>query len=378
LVSHELDQVNYSALDQAKNAFIEASKRTMSYATKFGFVPDSRLGASANVFSLDLKPFLKCGAENLFITLIPEGLGTADDARPPDLSDGELKIFWHNIGLKTISALTNDAASAGMQTVLMSLYLPSSTPETVFNKSFLDGFLDGFVKGCETVGCVWISGETPQLKEKIYPDKLDIAGALFGLVPAGKKPIDGTALSAGDKIVFVASSGPHENGFTTLRKLAHDLPKGYRTKLPDNQEYWQAINSPSVLYTPLIQKILQTDIKVTSVENITGHGWQKLMRSRKHLRYVIEDTLPVPAIFSFVERTTKSSRLDMLKIFNYGVGCAIFVNGDESAQEIVNIAKRMQYNATVAGTVMASENREVIVRPFDVVIGDETFTLKRE
>lgn len=373
-----LDQVNYSALDQAKNAFIEASKRTMSYATKFGFVPDSRLGASANIFSLDLKPFLKSGAENLFITLIPEGLGTADDARPDDLSEAELVSFWHNIGIKTISALTNDAASAGMQTVLISLYLPSSSPETVFNKYFLKGFLDGFVKGCETVGCVWISGETPQLKEKICPDKLDIAGALFGLVPPDKAPIDGTRLNAGDKIVFIGSSGPHENGFTTLRKLAQDLPHGYRTKLPNGQEFWQAINAPSVLYTPLIQEILKANINVSSVENITGHGWQKLMRSKKPLRYVIEDILPVPPIFDFVELTTNSSKLAMLKIFNYGVGCAIFATSDADAKQIVDIAKGMQYKAVVAGTVLPSETREVVVNPFGVSLSDETFTLKRE
>lgn len=373
-----LDQVNYSALDEAKNAFISASKRTMTFASKFGFVPDSRLGASANVFALDLKPFLKCGAENLFVTLIPEGLGTADDARPDDLSESELASFWQNIGIKTISALTNDAASAGMQTVLMSLYLPSSTPERVFNQSFLKGFLDGFVKGCEIVGCVWISGETPQLKEKIYPDKLDIAGALFGIIPPGKQPVDGTALKAGDKIVFIASSGPHENGFTTLRKLAQDLPQGYRTKMPNGQEFWQSINSPSVLYTPLIQEILKSDIKVSSIENITGHGWQKLMRSRKTLRYQIENVLPVPPVFSFVEKATNSSKLDMLKIFNYGVGCAIFVDSEAAAEETIAIAKRMQYNAIVAGTVVPSDKREVVVKPFDVSFNDETFTLKRE
>src|SRR5208282_549067 len=130
-------------------------------------------GASANIFNLNLRPFLKAGAENLHVTLLPEGLGTADDARPENLSDQELETFWYNIGIKTVSCMTNDAASGGIQTVLIGLYLPSSTPETVFSKVFLKGFLDGFVSGCKTVGCVWISGETPQLKSKIFADKLD-------------------------------------------------------------------------------------------------------------------------------------------------------------------------------------------------------------
>lgn len=179
----KLDHVDYNSLDKAKNAFIEASKKTVKFAAKFGFIPNERFGASANVFELNLKPFIKAGAENLHLTLLPEGLGTADDARPDDMTEEEAISFWYNIGIKTVSVTTNDAASSGMQTILLSLYLPCSTPELVFNPAFMKGFLEGFVEGCRQVGCVYFSGETPQLKTKIYPEKLDIAGALFGLMP---------------------------------------------------------------------------------------------------------------------------------------------------------------------------------------------------
>ncbi len=153
--------------------------------------------------------------------------------------------------------------------------LPSSDPARVFDAHFLNGFTGGLIAACKTVGCVWLSGETPQLKGKIYQDKIDIAGSVFALLPAGATAIDGSKLAAGNKIVLIASSGPHENGFTTLRALADKLPDGYRSKLPDGQEFWQAINAPSVLYTPLIQSLLKEKIEITNLENITGHGWQK-------------------------------------------------------------------------------------------------------
>lgn len=158
---NSIDRVNYDALDKAKLAFIEASKKTLTFAKEFGFVPGEKLGASANLFSLNLDPYLTQKINNLYITLIAEGLGTADDARPDDLTEVELQEFWKNIGIKTISSLTNDAASAGLQTILVSLYLPSSQPEKVFNSHFLTGFTDGLISACKTVGCVWISGETP-------------------------------------------------------------------------------------------------------------------------------------------------------------------------------------------------------------------------
>jgi phosphoribosylformylglycinamidine cyclo-ligase len=373
-----LEQVNYEVLDKAKHAFIEASKRTLGFAGKFGFVPNEKLGASANVFSLDLKPFIEQGAERLFITLLPEGLGTADDARPDDLSAAELELFWYNIGLKTVGALTNDAASAGMQTILISLYLPSSSPERVFDQYFLNGFLEGFVTGCKTIGCVWLSGETPQLKGKIYEDKLDIAGALFALMPPGVTPIDGSLLKAGDKIVFLGSSGPHENGFTTLRRIAQDLEEGYRTKLSDGTQFWQAINAPSVLYTPFLQELLSAGIALSSIENVTGHGWQKLMRSKKALRYVIKQMLPVPPIFEFVEMAAGMNSAQMLKIFNYGVGMALYLDSLANAQEAVKMAHKHGLKAIVAGDVVEAEKREIVVEPLGVILDDKAFSLGKD
>jgi len=372
-----LDHVNYNTLDQAKNAFIAASKKTVRFAEKYGFMPESGFGASANVFTLDLKPFLQSGAENLHITLLPEGLGTSDDARPDDLTDEQLERFWHHIGIKTVAVMTNDAASTGMQSILISLYLPSGTPELVFNPVFMKGFLDGFVEGCKTVGCVYFSGETPQLKNKIYPDKLDIAGALFGLMPPGIKPIDNTHLEAGDKIVFIASSGPHDNGFTSLRELATRLPNGYHSKIPGGKEYWEAIIEPTVLYTPLVQAVLEAGIVPSNIEPISGHGWQKLMRSKKSLRYVIHNTLPVPEIFKFVQEHSGTSQKEMIKIFNYGLGMAMYVKSEEDAQRVVEIAKENHLNAVVAGEVQTSDKREVVVEPWGITLESDQFLLQQ-
>ncbi len=380
------DHVNYDALDAAKRAFIEAGKRTQEFAKDYGFIPESGFGSSANVFSLDLKPFFKAmgdgtGADSLQITLLPEGLGTSDDARPEDLTDEEATKFWYNIGIKTVAVMTNDAAASGMQTILISLYLPSSTPELVFNPVFMKGFLDGFVEGCKQVGCVYFSGETPQLKGKIIEGKLDIAGALFGLVPAGKKPIDGTQLAAGDTIVFVESSGPHDNGFTTLRKLAERLPEKYRTSVKMNdgsgsgRPYYEVINAPTVLYTRFVQDLMKADIAVTNLEPISGHGWQKLMRSKKKLRYVIDKMLPIPEVFQFVEEKGRVAKRDMLKVFNYGVGLAVFTKTPEDAAKVVSAAELNGLKACVAGHTEEAPMREVVVNSLGIILSEDEFTL---
>jgi phosphoribosylformylglycinamidine cyclo-ligase len=372
-----LDQVDYNTLDAAKRRFIDAAKRTLSFASAYGTVPASGLGGSANAFSFKLAPFLAAGATELSVTLVPEGLGTADDTRPDDLSEEEARQFWWNVGIKIISCLTNDAATSGMQTLLLGLYLPSSTPETVFTPAFLDGFLDGVVEGCKQVGCVYISGETPQLKTKMIPGRLDIAGSVFGIMPAGVAPIDASRLSAGNTIVLVESSGPHENGFTPLRKLAESLPEGYRTKLPSGQELWSAMNAASYLYTPLVQAVLREGIRPTAIENITGHGWQKLMRSAKPLRYVIEKMLPVPEIFTFVERHLEGGPAMMLSVFNYGAGFAFYTDSEQDGERIVTLAKEQGLSAVIAGTVEPSLSREVVVAPLGVTLSGESFGIAR-
>ncbi|MEX0616563.1 MAG: AIR synthase related protein [Candidatus Woykebacteria bacterium] len=374
-MGRKLDQVDYNSLDDAKIAFIEASRRTLGFAKNYGFVPDKRLGSSANIFTLNLKPFIKFNP-SLYTTLITEGLGTADDARPDDLTSAEEEKFWYNIAFKTLGALTNDVASAGVQPILISLYLPSSSPEIVFNKSFRKGFLSGIVDGCRKIGCVYISGETPQLKSKIFKGKLDIAGAVFGVVPSGRKPTAGS-VKAGDKIVFVESSGPHENGFTPIRELAGRIKKGFRTKLPGGRDFWEGANEPSVLYSPLVQSILSVGITPTNIEPITGHGWLKLMRSNKPIRYVIEKILPIPNIFKFIEKENGSTTEEMIKIFNYGVGLVVFIKDDKDAVKVVEVAKGHKLKSIVAGYTERSTKREVYVKPLGILLTGKEFVLRK-
>jgi phosphoribosylformylglycinamidine cyclo-ligase len=372
-----IGQVDYGVLDAAKAQFISAAKSTLGFASEFGTVPQGGLGASANVFQLNLEQLFTSGGGELGISLISEGLGTADDARPADLSESESREFWYNIGIKTVACLSNDAASSALQSLLLSLYLPSSTPETVFNPLFMEGFTKGIVDGCRTVGCVYLSGETPQLKTKIYPDKIDIAGAVMALAIPGLPKVALSEFGVGNQIVFIASSGPHENGFTPIRELATRLPRGLRTLLPSGVELWRAANAPTVLYTPLVRKVLEAGIAPTGLENISGHGWQKIMRSKQTLSYVITNPLPFLDVFSFIQNSLEITLHEMLEIFNCGVGFAIFVRSADEAQTVVNIARTLGLVAVHAGHVESSSSRKVIVEPWNVELGSEAFTLSR-
>lgn len=371
-----IDQVDYDVLDQVKLRCIAASRRTLSFANDYGVVLDENLGASANIFTIPLERFAQGG--RLSVSLVTEGLGTADDARPEDMTPEEEYQFWYNIAVKTISSLTNDIASVGMRPLLISQYVPTSTPESVFTEGFLSGFLDGFVSGCERVGSVYISGETPQLKTKIVEGRVDLAGAVFGAMPEGHEPISGADLAPGQPIVLIASSGPQENGYTPLRALAEKLPNGFRTGLPSGIEYWQALNKASVLYSPLVQEILRRGIAPVSMENISGHGWLKMMRSKRSLRYRIERMLPVPEVFSFYAAQMGVGIDALLSVFNLGAGFMIVTRSAEDASKLVLTAQTLGYEAVVAGwTEDIVGRREVLVEPLGVTLTGEGFVLAK-
>ena len=381
-----VDQVNYDALDRVKLRCIEASRRTLEFASDYGSVLDGALGASANIFTIPLGRLFANSAEDeqkkggeIAVSLVTEGLGTADDARPEHLTPEEEYQFWYHIAIKTISALTNDVASCGMRPLLISQYLPTSTPERVFSEGFLDGFLDGFVAGCKKVGSVYISGETPQLKTKIVEGRIDVAGAVFGVMPLGIAPVGGAELGPGQEIIFIASSGPQENGYTPLRELAALLPFGYRTTLPSGMEYWRALNAPSVLYSPLVQEVLCRGIRPVSMENISGHGWLKMMRGKQPLRYRIEQMLPVPEVFSFYAAQKRLAIEDLLSVFNLGAGFMMIARDGNDAHGILRSAEDLGYRALRAGRTeeTAGEGREVVVEPLGVRLGDGGFLLRK-
>jgi phosphoribosylformylglycinamidine cyclo-ligase len=371
------DHVDYATLDSAKLAFIEAARATITFAEPYGVVLTPELGASANLFSINLKELIGEGADSLVISLIPEGLGTADDARPDDLSEEELTVFWWNISQKVLSCLTNDAASGGLRPLLLGLYLPSSTPESVFSLSFLRGFLPGIVEGCKKLGCVYLSGETPQLKSKLFSGVIDCAGALVAVPPKGVVPMKGVSVEPNNTIVLVESSGPHENGFTTLRNLALNLTDGYRTRLPSGLEYWQAINAPSVLYSPLVERVLSSGIRPTNLEHITGHGWQKLMRSKSSLRYTIHTLPPEKEIFPFIKNALNMNDLDLYKVFNCGAGFAFFLKNESDALAVIGHAKDLGLKAILAGRTEKANVREVVIEPLKITLSGDEFVLAK-
>ncbi len=157
-------------------------------------------------------------------------------------------------------------------------------------------------------------------------------------MPAGRSAILGEQLQAGDEIVLVASSGLHANGASLARLLVERLPDGYMTALPSGRTLGEALLDPSVIYVPLVQALLESDLGISYLSHVTGHGLLKLMRPAKALSYRISELPPVPEVLTFLVEQAGLDTHAAYSTFNMGSGYAIYCSEGTGA-EVVEMAR---------------------------------------
>ena len=192
-------------------------------------------------------------------------------------------------------------------------------------------------------------------------------------MPAGRAPILGERLGAGDEIVLVASSGLHANGASLARLIAARLPDGYATELPADAcaeggagatTLGEALLAPSVMYVALVAALLDSDVELTYISHVTGHGLLKLMRPARELSYRIERLPAVPPVLSFLVEHAGMDAQAAYSTFNMGSGYALYCRAGDGEQ-IVATAASLGLRALLAGRVEQGP-RQVVLEPVGV------------
>jgi phosphoribosylformylglycinamidine cyclo-ligase len=146
--------------------------------------------------------------------------------------------------------------------------------------------------------------------------------------------------------------------------LAAGLEEGYATLLPDGSRFGEALLAPSVMYVPLVQRLLEEDVPVAYLSHITGHGFMKLMRPRRELTYRIERLPPVPPVLSFMAARAELDPRSAYSTFNMGAGFAVDCAAGAGA-EVVRLGAELGLAGLVAGAVEEGPRR-VVVEPVEV------------
>lgn len=363
-LTYKSSGVNYDVMDPLKRLAQLAGKRTYKnlFDSKFAGFPESS-GESASIMVMGTSHF----------AFVQEGLGTKNlvaDALFPITG----KSYYDSIAQDTVAMIVNDLVTVGARPLSILAYWAVGSEKWFENKERMEDLVKGWEHACNLSGAAWVGGETPTLPGIIYPQAIDLGGSAFGMIPEGKEPIYGVNLHAGDAIILLESSGIHANGLSLARKLAEQLPQGYKTLLSDGRMYGEALLDPTIIYAKLLQAFFLENIEIHYMANITGHGWRKIMRNNKQLTYRITHVPPVPPVLQFIADKAILDNEEAYGNLNMGAGFALFVP-EASVQKIMKIAKEYGIHAYDAGVVESGE-KKVIIEPKNIIFTQDALQVR--
>jgi phosphoribosylformylglycinamidine cyclo-ligase len=358
--------VNYDRLDAFKRACQQAARGTAGGLAAHGYrePPDTR-GESAYLLE----------AADHYLAHVEEGLGTKNliaDA----MATLTGRSFYHAIGVDTVATIVNDLVTCGALPVSVAMHAGVGDSEWFADERRAADLAQGFADGCRRAGAVWGGGETPTLRGIVEPGAIVLAGSAVGTVRPKARRITGDAITEGDAILFLASSGVQTNGLTLCRKIAGEVEGGYLAKLSDGRAYGEALLDPSVIYVDFVRACLENEIPLHYVAHVTGHGWRKLMRAAGDFVYGIDAVRPPQPVFDFIARQARLDAREMYGTFNMGVGFAAYVP-ESAAEQTLAAAAACGHAAWRAGTVLRQGKRRAVeIAPLGITYEADTLQLR--
>ncbi len=341
--------VDYGSLDPVKVLAQRAAAATAAQLARHGAVEvGGSRGESAYVWE----------EPDGYRAFVVEGLGTKNlvaDAMRAITG----RTYYDAIAQDTVAMIVNDVVVVGAAPQVVTAYWAVASADWFDDRTRAADLVRGWAAACEASGATWGGGETPALPGILVPGTIDLGGACVGLVRPKSRLVLGDRLAAGDAIVLLASSGIHANGLTLARRLAERLPDGFATDVGDGTAYGEALLVPTTLYAGVVADLFAAGIDVHYLVNVTGHGWRKLMRARRELRYVVEVVPPPSALFRFLRERGGLDAAEAYATFNMGAGFAVYTRAAD-ADRAIAVARRRGIEAWVAGRVEAGP-REVLV-----------------
>jgi len=318
----------------AGSALVERIKPAVKATHRAGVV--SGLGGFGALFELDLekykKPILVSGTDGVGTKLML--------AR--DLNQ------HGSIGIDLVAMCVNDILAQGAEPLFFLDYFACGKLEIEQAAEVIEGIADG----CRQAGCALTGGETAEMPGMYPPGDYDLAGFTVGVVDKSNL-IDGSAIGAGHKLIGLASSGPHSNGYSLIRRVIEHSGADLSAELKGSTiSLAEALLSPTRIYVKNILKLLEKH-QIDGIAHITGGGITENITRVLTDDCGIEvdlDSWQQPAVFNWLQQQGNISREEMLRTFNCGIGMVLLVAADD-ADSICAAAQELGEDAVIIGTV---------------------------
>ena len=216
--------------------------------------------------------------------------------------------------------------------------------------------VEGIGKGCELSGCALVGGETAEMPGMYEGSDYDLAGFCVGVAESDEL-IDGSKVASGDVLIGLASSGPHSNGFSLIRKILEVTNTDPLTTSVGNRPLADILMEPTRIYVQSLRQLIK-NIPVHAIAHITGGGLlENIPRVLPAGCKAVVDTRlwQMPAVFSWLQQGGNVAPEEMQKTFNCGIGMVVCLPAAQSDAALALLADSGE-TATIIGRIETSDN----------------------
>ncbi|UCC13440.1 MAG: phosphoribosylformylglycinamidine cyclo-ligase [Gammaproteobacteria bacterium] len=260
-----------------------------------------------------------------------------------------LELGKHDtIGVDLVGMCVNDVVVLGAEPLFFLDYYASGRLDVDTAAAVVSGIADG----CRQAGAALIGGETAELPGMYQGDDYDLAGFCVGIVEKSEV-IDGSRVAPGDAIIGLASSGPHSNGYSLIRRIVEISGAGLGDPFGETT-LGESLLAPTRIYVRPVLEVART-LDLRAVAHITGGGLpENLPRVLPQTcgARLRRDSWSMPPIFRWLQEQGNVTDQELLRTFNCGVGM-ILIGPPESADRAIEILNLQGERAWLAGEIIA-------------------------
>jgi phosphoribosylformylglycinamidine cyclo-ligase len=325
----------------AGNTLVERIKPLVAATMRPGVI--SGIGGFGALFGLDTDRY-----SNPVLVSGTDGVGTKLMlARQLNIHD--------SIGIDLVAMCVNDILTQGAEPLFFLDYFASGQLEL----DTAEAVISGIANGCKQASCALIGGETAEMPGMYGNGEYDLAGFSVGIVNHSNI-IDGHRITPGHGIVGLASSGPHSNGYSLIRKVL-ELSGSSLDENCGDSTLGQALLAPTRIYVSSVLKLIKR-YAVHGIAHITGGGLTENI-----VRVVPEgcsveinvDSWKQPAVFDWIAEHGNVSRREMLRTFNCGIGMVLIIP-DGAVEDLLKTADELGETAWEIGRIVKSGTKQTM------------------
>lgn len=329
----------------AGNTFVNLIKPLVKATSRPEVIAD--IGGFGGLFSLNTNKY-----KNPVLVSGTDGVGT------------KLKVAFmagkhDTVGIDLVAMCVNDIIVQGAEPLFFLDYLATGKLDPEKAAAVVKGISDG----CVQAGCALIGGETAEMPGFYAKDEYDLAGFTVGVVERNDI-IDGSSITVGNKLIGIASSGLHSNGFSLARKVIFEkMGLTIHAPLPGiGKTVAEELLTPTRIYVKTVLN-LRRDLRINGIAHITGGGLlENIPRILPHgCKAVIHrESWQMPAIFHLLQEVGNIEETELFRTFNCGIGMVLAVPENEAEEILIRLSGLNEQAFLIGDVVKCKSGKECV------------------